>query len=330
VSGSLRQRRITATGTYLTEVGLGTAPLGNLYSSVTDGEAHEAIDAAWAAGIRFFDTAPHYGLGLAERRLGAALAARPRAEYVVCTKVGRLLRANPRPTGSDLSTGGFAVSDDLTRVLDYSADGVKRSLDESLTRLGLDRVDIVVVHDPDDFEQQAVEETLPALLRLRDEGVITAVGVGMNQWQAPLRMIRAVDIDVVMVAGRWTLLDRSAAPLLEECAARGVSVLAAAPYNSGLLAREKPDEHAHFDYGAVPRPMLHRARDAARLAQQHGLTLPQLAIQFPLRHPAVAAVVAGCASAQEVHDAVSRLTAHVDDADWAAIEEWSGPLPIGL
>ena len=228
----------------LTELGLGGGPLGNHTRAISDQQAVETIDAAWAGGVRYFDTAPHYGLGLSERRFGQALRERPRDEFVLSTKVGRLLEPNPHPTGSDLAAADFDVPDDLVRRFDYSRDGVHRSLEASLDRLGLDRVDIVYVHDADDHVDDAIEQAIPALIELRDQGVIGAVGVGMNQWQAPLRMVRETDLDVVMLAGRWTLLDRSGQPLLDECAARGVQIVAAAPFNSGLLARDRPERRS--------------------------------------------------------------------------------------
>lgn len=185
----------------VTELGFGAAPIAGLYKPVDEADAAATIVAAWDSGVRYYDTAPHYGLGLSEVRLGRALSDRPRDELVVSTKVGRLLVPNPAPTGSDLASG-FAVPDGLTRELDFTADGVRRSLEGSLLRLGMDRVDIVLVHDPDDHVDQALTEALPALVALRDEGVVGAVGVGMNQWQAPLRFVREADVDVVMVAGR--------------------------------------------------------------------------------------------------------------------------------
>jgi D-threo-aldose 1-dehydrogenase len=235
---------------------------------------------------------------------------------VLSTKVGRLLVPNPAPTGSDLAVGGFAVPDDLTRVLDYSADGVRRSLDASLQRLGLDRVDIVLVHDPDDHADQAIREALPALIELREQGVIGAVGLGMNQWQVPLRAVRETDLDVVMLAGRWTLADRSGAPLLEACADRNVSVLAAGPFNSGLLARPWPPDDAHFDYEPAPADILENARVLALLSEQHGITLPQAALRFPLLHKGVACVVAGLGSPGHVRSAVDWLAGPAPETNW--------------
>jgi D-threo-aldose 1-dehydrogenase len=307
----VNRRPIGRTGVRVTELGFGGAPIGNLYSAVDEATAAGAVAAAWDAGVRYFDTAPHYGLGLSERRLGNALAARPRAEFAVSTKVGRLLVSNPSPSGTDLAAG-FDIPDTLTRRRDYSADGVRRSLDASMERLGLDRIDIALVHDPEDHMQQAMTDAVPALVKLREEGVVGAVGVGMNYWEPLLSFVTGADIDVVMVAGRWTLADRSAAPLLAACAEQHVSVLAAAPFNSGLLAHPWPAAGALFDYRPVPAGLLEAARSLAAECTRHGGTLPHAAVSFPLRHPSVASVVAGIRTAEQARS----------DAGWAAT-----PLP---
>lgn len=317
-------RRIRQTSVALPPLGLGGAPIGNLYAPVTDDDAAATVEAAWAGGVRYFDTAPHYGLGLSERRLGAVLAGKPRPEFVISTKVGRLLAPNPAPVGSDLADGGFAVPDDLVRRRDYSADGVRRSLDASLARLGLDRIDIALVHDPEDHMDAAVTEAVPALLRLRDEGVVGAVGAGMNYWRHLLRFVRETDIDVVMLAGRWTLADRSGAPLLSACAERGVAVIAAAPFNSGLLARDWPPDDSQFDYGQAPAPLLGLARACARACARQGMSLPQAALQFPLRHPAVVSVVAGMRSVAEVERNVALAGRPVGAAAWARLLSAAG------
>ncbi len=283
----MEQRPIGLTGARVTALGFGGASAGNLGQETTNAGTATTVDRAWAGGIRYFDTAPHYGLGLSERRLGAALRDRPRELFVISTKVGRMLEPNPRPAGSDLAAGGFAVPDTLRRRFGFTAAAVRRSLEGSLERLVLDRVDLVYVHDPDDHVDEALAGAIPELIRMRGEGPVTAVGVGMNQWQAPLRMVRETGIDVVMLAGRWTLLDRSGQPLLDECAARGVAVVAAAPFNSGLLARPWPPDGAHFDYGPAAPGVLARARALAGICERHGVSLPDAAVQFPLRHPAV-------------------------------------------
>jgi D-threo-aldose 1-dehydrogenase len=308
-------------GLAISTLGVGGSSLGNLYIETPDTEARLAVDAAWDGGLRYFDTAPHYGLGLSERRLGAALAGRPRAGYVLSTKVGRLLEPNPAPTGSDLEAGGFVVPDDLVRRFDFSRDGVLRSIEGSLDRLGVSRVDIVYIHDPDEHMDQAIDEAIPVLAELRDQGVVGAVGAGMNKWQALLRMVCAADLDVVMLAGRWTLLDRSGAPLLAACAERGVAVVAAAPFNSGLLARDWPEPGGHFDYRSPSADILARARSLADTCRRHGTRLPAAALQFPLRHPAVISVVAGMRTADEVNAALKLLAGSVPEAAW---EELTG------
>jgi D-threo-aldose 1-dehydrogenase len=316
----VNRRRIGRTRVEVTELGFGCAPIGNLFTAVAEDDAADAVRAAWDGGVRYFDTAPHYGLGLAERRLGTALAGRPREQFAVSTKVGRLLVPNPGSTGAaGTDPAMFAVGDGLTRVRDYSADGVRRSLDASLARLGLDRVDIVLVHDPDEHLDQAVAEAIPALCALRDSGVIGAVGVGMNQWQAPLELLARADLDVVMPAGRWTVLDRTGAPLLEACADRGVSVLAAAPFNSGLLSRPVPE--GTFDYEPAPEPLLARARALGTTLAGLGVELPRAALQFPLRHRATASVVTGFRSAAEVGAALERLADPVPEPVWEHLEE---------
>jgi D-threo-aldose 1-dehydrogenase len=287
---------------------------------MSDEDAAATVDQAWDSGIRYFDTAPHYGLSLSERRLGAALRKYPRAEYAVSTKVGRLLVPNPTPTGSDLADGGFDVPDDRIRTMDFSADAVQRSIEESLDRLGLARIDIALVHDPEQHFEQALAETVPTLIKLREEGVLGAVGVGMNHWQPLRRFVSETDIDVVMMAGRWTLLDRSAAPLIEACVAAGVSVLAAAPFNSGLLAHEWPPDDAHFDYAPADPQVLAEVRRLAQICRTHGEVLPHAALRFPLRSPAVAAVVAGLATAEQVRSAVRWLDADLDGAAWSDLE----------
>jgi len=304
----------------VTRLGLGCAPLGNLYRPMPDDIARATVDAAWDGDIRYFDTAPHYGLGLSERRLGAALSGRPRGEFVVSTKVGRLLEPNDAPTGSDLDEG-FAVPDALVRRFDFTADGVRRSLEQSLQRLGLDRVDVLYVHDPDDFVDTAIGQALPALVRLRDEGVVGAVGVGMNAVAPLRRFVAESDVDVVMVAGRWTLLDRTAGPLLDDAAAHGVSVVSAAPFNSGLLARPDPPAGATFDYRPAPPELLAAARRLAEIAAGVGVTLPQAALQFGLQHPAVAAIVVGAAGPDEIRANAARFADRVPAAAWAALSE---------
>lgn len=234
----------------VTSLSLGGAALGNLFSPLSDGTARGAVDAAWDAGIRYFDTAPHYGLGLSERRMGAALRDRPRDAYTLSTKVGRILE--PWEGGGDDLAQGFAVPASHRRRWDFSADGVRRSIEASLERLGLDRIDIAYLHDPDDHGEQALSQAYPALERLRAEGVVRAIGVGMNQTSLLARFLRESDVDAVLCAGRYSLLDQGAAEeLLPEAAARGRSVVVGGVFNSGLLADPRPG--ATYDYAAAPR-----------------------------------------------------------------------------
>jgi D-threo-aldose 1-dehydrogenase len=279
---------------------------------VSDADAFAALEAAWDAGVRYFDTAPHYGLGLSERRLGEFLATRPRSEFVVSTKVGRVLE--PWSGGGDDLANGFAVPASSRRRWDFSADGVRRSLESSLDRLGLDRVDVVYVHDPDSHVAQAVGEAMPALAALRSEGVVRAIGVGMNQWEVPARFVRETDLDVVLLAGRYTLLDRTGVELLDLCSARGVAVVAAGVFNSGLLAR--PEVGATYDYQAAPVQLVERARRIASICSRHGVTLPGAAVAFPFRHPAVVSVLLGVRTAAEVRANAASAGTPVPDALW--------------
>jgi D-threo-aldose 1-dehydrogenase len=300
-------RRLGRSGVAVTEISFGGAAIGNLFTAVTDDDARAAIDAAWDGGIRTFDTAPHYGLGLSERRLGAALRDRPRGEYVISTKVGRLLEPTP-PTGPSTAGGrdteGFDVPAGLVRQFDFSADGIRRSLAASLGRLGLDRVDIALIHDPDAHGEQALREAYPALARLRAEGVVRAIGVGMNQPEMLTRFVRETDIDVVLVAGRYTLLDQSAADtLLPAALERGVSVIAAGVFNSGVLAAPAPG--ATYDYEAAPGSLISRALRLQEICAESGVPLRAAAARFPLAHPAVASVLIGARSAAEVTDAIT-------------------------
>jgi D-threo-aldose 1-dehydrogenase len=308
--------KVGRTSVDVTRLGFGGAPIGNLYSEVSDVEARGAVDAAWDAGIRYFDTAPHYGLGLSERRLGAALADRPRDEYVLSTKVGRLL-APADGVGDDIEAGGFAVPATHRRVWDFTADGIKRSLESSLDRLGVDRVEIVYLHDPDDHWEQAASEAFPALAELRAQGVVGAIGVGMNQWEMPARFVRETDVDVVMLAGRYTLLEQHALPeFLPLCQERGVSVVAAGAFNSGLLARPEVPQDAKYDYAAAPPELVNRASRIAEVCERYGVTLPQVAIQFPLGHPAVSCVVIGSRTAEQMRANAEHFEVAVPPSLW--------------
>ena len=318
LSVSLPLRPLGRSGMPVTEISFGGAAIGNLFTAVTDDDARAAIDAAWDGGVRFFDTAPHYGLGLSERRLGAALRGRPRGDYVISTKVGRLLEPAPPAVRGGRDSEGFDVPADLVRRFDYSADGVRRSLEASLGRLGLDRVDIALIHDPDAHQEQALREAYPALERLRSEGVVRAIGVGMNQTEMLTRFVRETDIDVVLVAGRYTLLDQSAADaLLPAAVERGVSVIAGGVFNSGVLAAPTPD--ATYDYAAAPGSLISRALRLQEICARSQVPLRAAAARFPLAHPAVASVLIGARNAAEVTDAITLRGLDIPPELWESL-----------
>ena len=314
------------TGHRLTELGLGAAQFGNLFTETTDDESRRAVKTAAEEGIRYFDTAPHYGLGLSERRLGGALHAAARQDVVISSKVGRLLVDSP-DTSHRLDDDGFIVPATKRRVWDFSRDGILRSVEESLARLGTDRLDIAYLHDPDDHWSAASSSGIAALAELREQGVVGAIGAGMNQAAMLAEFVRRTDVDVVMVAGRFTLLDQSALDdLLPVAGARGVGVVAAAVYNSGLLSTTAVDGSATYDYRAAPRAVVERAARIAAVCERHGVELPAAAIQFPLRHPAVTSVVTGMRTQGHVRSNVARYRAVIPEALWEELH-FTGLVP---
>ncbi len=325
----MRSRGLGRSGVQVTEPAFGAAGIAGLFTPVSDEQAYAALETAWDAGIRYFDTAPHYGLGLSERRVGAML--RGRSGYTVSTKVGRRLEPVDEVTGDDLANG-FAVPATHRRVWDFSADGVRRGLEESLERLGLDRVDIVYLHDPDDHADEAFGQAYPALERLRSEGVVGAIGAGMNQAEMLTRFVRDTDVDVVLCAGRYTLLDqRALTELLPSAAQRGTSVVIGGVFNSGLLADPKPG--ATYNYASAPQELLDQALAIKAIAERHGTTLRAAALAFPLAHPAVASVLVGTRSADEVRDTVRQFTTDVPAEFWqelraAKLLPEEAPVPV--
>jgi D-threo-aldose 1-dehydrogenase len=300
----------------LTRLGFGGAAIGNLFAAVDDEAAIAAVDAAWDNGIRYFDTAPHYGLGLSERRLGAALRARPRGEYVLSTKVGRILEPATEGDGLGRDSDGFDVPATHVRRWDFTGDGVRRSLEESLERLGLDHVDIAYIHDPDDHVEQAISEAYPELAKLRDEGVVGGIGVGMNQTAVPARFVRETDIDVVLLAGRYTLLDQSGAEdLLPAALERGVRIVLGGVFNSGLLA--DPRNATTYDYAPAPRDLVDRALAIEEVCTAHGVPLRAAALQFGLAHPAVASALVGIRSPEQARDCAAMAGVEVPETLWS-------------
>ena len=307
----------------LGSLGYGVAQIGNLYHEGSEETAVDAVNAAWDAGVRYFDTAPHYGLGLSERRLGKALVGRPRDEFFVSTKVGRELVPNPDYAGELDLDNGFAVSATLMRKPSYDYDGICRSLESSLERLGLDAVDIIYIHDPDAYDfHPMLDLALPAVERLRSEGLVKAIGVGSKSVEALRRGVRDASLDVIMVAGRYTLLEQPAATdLLPECVERSVAVVLAAPFNSGILAKSSPTANGRYEYGSTPSDLLLKAQQISDVCQSHGVELPAAALQYPLRHPAVVNVVAGARNRTQIQQNVNYINQDIPEAMWAELSE---------
>ena len=299
----------------MTQLGLGSAPLGGLFEAVSDDEAHRVVEAAWQAGIRFFDTAPLYGHGLAEQRFGAVLRTKPRDEFVIATKVGRLLRKDAPPEPGQAYKGAPPVNP----VFDFSYDGVMRSAEESLVRLGLDRIDVLHIHDPDDHYEEALSGAYRALDRMRSEGMIKAVGAGMNQAEMLARFAREADFDCFLLAGRYTLLDRiGLKELLPLCVEKGIAIIAGGVFNSGILADPRPG--ATYNYTVAPPQLVERAAQLNAICKRHGVDLKAAAIQFPLRHAAVASVLTGCRSVAEVEENVRMFETPVPDTLWDELD----------
>lgn len=311
----MRHVPLASTGLEITQVVFGGAPIAGLFAPVSAASAQATLEAAWACGIRAFDTAPHYGAGLSEQRLGEFLGEKPRHQFVISTKVGRRLvagSAEAQPEGAE----GFYGAPRLSRVRDYSRDGVLASLEASLTRLGLDRIDIALIHDPDDHAVEALDGALPALAELRAAGVLGAIGVGMNQTPVLEWLVRRADLDCVLVAGRYSLLDgQAAATLFPACQRSGVAVLAGGIFNSGLLVCPGPG--ATYDYAPASAALLDRAHRIAGICARHGTAIGAAALQFVLAHPAVTAAVVGVRSPAEMTQDAGFLASRVPDGVWA-------------
>ena len=325
------KRARLANGLDVTSIGLGSAPLGGLFSPVSDADAHATLERGWSAGIRFYDTAPLYGFGLAERRLGAFLRQQKRDSYVISTKVGRLLRA---PDGSAVEDDYYKGTQAERPVFDFSHDGVMRSVEESLGRLGLDRVDVLLVHDPDDHYDEAVSGAFRALQRLRADGTVKAIGAGMNQSEMLVRFAEAVPVDCFLLAGRYTLLDQGALDaLFPVCQAKSIGILLGGIYNSGILAN--PGAGAKFNYEDADAALVARAIELDELCRKHGTELKAAALQFCMAHPAVTVAVLGARNAGEVADNIAMSEKTVPPAFWQELRSRNlvdacAPLPGGV
>ncbi|MGN7978445.1 aldo/keto reductase [Microbacterium sp. 22195] len=308
----------------LPALGYGAANVGNLFRALSDDEAWAVLEAAWEAGIRYFDTAPHYGLGLSERRLGAFLQTKPRDEFVISTKAGRLLRPNPahQPGGLD-SDNDFHVPDDLRREWDFSEAGIRASIAESQERLGLDRIDLLYLHDPERHDLDlALAEAFPALEKARSEGLVGAIGIGSMVSDALSRAVRQADLDLIMVAGRYTLLEQpAAADVLPACAETGTGIVAASVFNSGLLAQSEPQRDGRYEYGQLPEELWDRLVRIASICRAHDVPLPAAAIQFPLQSELVRSVVVGGSRPAQLRQNAEYAALEIPADLWAELAE---------
>lgn len=326
----LERRKVGGTKLEVTKIGLGGAPMGGFRATISDDDATNIVNAAYDAGIRYFDTSPYYGYGRSELRMGAALRQKPRNEYIVSTKVGRVLHAmkpGEKPPADFREHGlpGFAP------VFDYTYDGIMRSLEDSYMRLGLAHIDIALIHDVDFWTikdrailderfKTVMDSGFKALDELRSAGIISAIGVGINESDTSLRFIQAGNFDCMLLAGRYTLLEQGGLEaFLPECVKRNVSVILGGPYNSGiLLGNVKPG--ATHDYVAAPAHLIEKAQKIEAVCLRHGVELGAAAMQFPLFHPALCSVIPGALGAAEVKQNVARLAAKIPVELWSELK----------
>jgi D-threo-aldose 1-dehydrogenase len=322
----LPKRRLGRTDVKLTVLGLGGSSIGNLYRPVPEGDAAGAIDSGWRGGIRYFDTAPLYGNGLGEHRVGRVLGQHRRDRFVLSTKIGRML--------SPLGPGAAANLHSRTalpfaQAYDYSYDGALRSLDDSLQRLGLGCIDVALIHDIDADHhgpagqkrryREAMEGTYPALAKLRDEGVLKAIGVGTNDWRVCERCANDTDFDCFVLAGRYTLLEQGAlASFLPLCARKGIGVICAAPFNSGILARGATGS-AKYNEAAPPPGVRDKIRRIERVCKRHGVNMAAAALQFPLAHRAIASVLPGVRGPAQVEQNLRLFQDAIPAEFWLAL-----------
>lgn len=304
-------------------MGYGAAPIGNIFRPISETEAAAMIDAAWDAGVRYFDTAPMYGHGLSEARLGAALRWRPRDDYVLSTKVGRVLTAKRR---QDIEFAPWVDGLPFAMRFDYSYDGTMRSIEDSLQRTGLERFDIAFIHDCDGFThgperqpgrfREAMDGAWRALDRLRAEGTVRAIGVGVNEWEVCLAALRERDFDCFLLAGRYTLLEQDALDeFLPLCEARDAAVVLGGGYNSGILATGAVSG-AKYNYGPAPEPILEKTRRIEAVCARHGIPLKAAALQFVLAHPAIPTNVPGTRTVAQMAENLAIFRTEIPAAFW--------------
>ena len=299
-------------GLQIPEFGIGTSPFGGLFASVSESAVADVISTSMEMGLNYFDTAPHYGMGSAEVRLGRNINHLPRSSFVVSTKVGRLIVPSEKADDPGWENSTAAVE----RIFDFSAAGIERSLLESLERLKMESVEMVFIHDPDGAADQAISEAYPVLERLRAEGIVKTIGIGITSNEIPTRFLNETDIDVVLIALKYTLLDQSAATeLLPTALKKGVSVIAGGVFNSGILTN--PKAGATFNYEPASPEVLARAQKIEKFFLDRGVSLAQAALQFPMQHPAISAILVGCRSADEVTTNVALYNKEIESHIWS-------------
>jgi len=322
------RNRIGRSDVLVTTLGLGGAALGNLYAPVSDADAHATVERALELGVGYFDTAPYYGYGLSEQRLGGALQGRDRSSFVVSTKVGRLLVERP---GKPRDDQGFVDANRFDPVFDYGYDGIMRSFESSLERLRLDRIDILLMHDigalthgPDvhsELFEIAMNDGVRAMRRLRDEGAVGAIGLGVNECAVCIEALGRVELDCLLLAGRYTLLEQASLDaLLPLCESRDTSLIVGGPFNSGALV-ESDDAGPHYDYTEAPLAVRGRVRRLREMCAARQVPLPAAALQFPLHHPAVATVIPGARNAAEVEAQAAWLEIDIDPELYLALQD---------
>ena len=302
-------------GLQIPEFGIGTSPFGGLFASVSESAVADVISTSMELGLNYFDTAPHYGMGSAEVRLGRNINHLPRSSFVVSTKVGRLIVPSEKADDPGWENSTAAVE----RIFDFSAAGIERSLLESLERLKMESVEMIFIHDPDGAADQAISEAYPVLERLRAEGIVKTIGIGITSNEIPTRFINETDIDVVLIALKYTLLDQSAgAELLPTALRKGVSVIAGGVFNSGILTN--PKAGATFNYEPASPEVLARAQKIEKFFLDRGVSLAQAALQFPMQHPAISAILVGCRSADEVTTNVALYNKEIESHIWSEFD----------
>ncbi len=309
------QRAIHGTDVKVSRLSLGTAPLGGLFKSVAESESDSVIHEALNSGINYIDTAPLYGYGVGEKRVGRGIKGFSPAP-VISTKVGRLLRP-----GKNAEYDKFPDSDPNVEIyFDHSPAGIRKSLEESLTRLGKERIEIAYIHDADNWVREAIDVVYPELHKMRNEGLVKAIGIGMNWCPTSVAIMKETDLNIALIAGRFTLLDQSAqAELYPLALAKKVSIIAAGVFNSGVLAN--PVAGAYYDYEIAPQEIIDKARAIANFLEKFNVTLASAALQFPLRHPAVASVLTGAGSMAELRANIASFDATLPDELWSEMEE---------